>query len=117
LFIGIVLVIAPDITARILGLLILGLDIWLFVKHRRNRITERYGMLMSLNSGEKIILVSSTIEWVIEEIVELYEYMNTEELKSFNIVQDHSIKVGTSFGSSFISGGKVQGDIVSAAID
>ena len=102
-----------DTTARILGLLMLAVDIWLFIQHQRNKIFERYGMRMRLNSGEQIILVSSSAEWIIEVIVSLYEVMNTEELKSFNLNFDRSIKVEKSIGSSFVSG-SVGGDVVSS---
>ena len=118
LFIGIVLLLVPDITARILGLLILGVDIWLFVQHQRNKISERYGMLMAVNSGEQRILVSSDKKWVLEVIVELYQVMNTEELKSLNLNFDNhsidrSINVENSIGSNFVSG-EVGGDVVSS---
>jgi hypothetical protein len=39
--------------------------------------------------------------------------MNTEELKSFNLNFDRSIKVEKSIGSSFVSG-SVGGDVVSS---
>ncbi len=118
LFIGIVLLLVQNISVRILGLLILAVDIWLFVKHRRKKITERYGMLMVVNSGEQMILVSSDKNRVIKVIVELYEVMSTEELKSLNLKidnhsVDHSINVEKSFGSNFVSG-EVGGDVVSA---
>lgn len=113
LFIAIVLLMIQDTTARILGLLMLAVDIWLFIQHQRNKIFERYGMRMRLNSGEQIILVSSSAEWIIEVIVSLYEVMNTEELKSFNLNFDRSIKVEKSIGSSFVSG-SVGGDVVSS---
>lgn len=118
LFIGIVLLLVPDTTARILGLLILAVDIWLFVQHQRNRISERYGMLMAVNSGEQRILVSSDKKWILEVIVELYKVMNTEELKSLNLNFDNhsidrSINVENSVGSNFVSG-EVGGDVVSS---
>ncbi|MEM1169830.1 MAG: hypothetical protein AAGJ08_12315 [Cyanobacteria bacterium P01_H01_bin.35] len=118
LFIGIVLLLVPDITARILGLLILGVDIWLFIKHQGNKITERYGMLMVVNSGEQVILVSSSPKWIIEVIVELCDVMNTDKLKSLNLNFDNhsidrSINVDKSIGSNFVSG-EVGGDVVSS---
>ena len=73
-----------------------------------------------MNSGQGVILTSNSKDFVLAIIVTLYRIMNTEEAKAlaFNFdtlkierIEDKSIKIENSYGSSVISG-QVAGDVV-----
>lgn len=106
-----------------LGILILIYVGWLFLQHsnlEKSRKVEKYGLSVGMNSGEGIILTSNSKDFVLAIIVTLYRIMNTEEAKAlaFNFdtlkierIEDKSIKIENSYGSSVISG-QVAGDVV-----
>ncbi|MDJ0556628.1 MAG: DUF6232 family protein [Microcoleaceae cyanobacterium MO_207.B10] len=102
LFIGIVLLLVPNITVRILGLLILAVDILLFVKNHRNKITERYGLVIEGNSGYKNIIVSPNKFWIQTVIVELWDVINSgpEKLKSLTFDFDNYSITSSILGSN-----------------
>lgn len=105
-----------------LGILLLIFVAWLFWKHsklEKSQKVERYGLRIGMNSGEGVILTSSSKDFVLKIIVTLYGIINTEESKAvaFNFetlsvsVEDKSIKIGQANGSAVVSG-KVTGDVV-----
>lgn len=69
---------------------------------------ERYGLKIGMNSGEKVILMSSSKDFVLKIIVTLYGIMNTEEPKAvsfnFETFEDKSIKIQQAYGSTVVSG-------------
>jgi hypothetical protein len=92
---------------------------WLFSRNsKREGKSERYGLRISMNSGETVILTSSNKGFILRIIVTLYNVINSENFEekitfhfdNFN-VEDKSINVGEAYGSSVVSG-QVAGDVV-----
>jgi hypothetical protein len=101
------------ISAYGLGILILIFVGWLFWRHHnleKSRTVENYGLRIRMNSAEEVILTSNSKDFIVRIIVTLYNIMNTEEAKAleFNFdtlqIEDKSIKIEKSYGSSVISG-------------
>lgn len=94
-----------------IGIFILMFVGWLFSQHsnlEKSRTVERYGLKIGMNSGEKVILMSSSKDFVLKIIVTLYGIMNTEEPKAvsfnFETFEDKSIKIQQAYGSTVVSG-------------
>ncbi|NER33243.1 MAG: hypothetical protein F6J93_04090 [Oscillatoria sp. SIO1A7] len=106
-----------------IGIVILIFAGWLFWQHSnldKSRTDEEYGLRIGMSSGEAVILTSSKKEFVIDIIVTLYDIINKDDAQAlevnferFNIekIEDKSIKIEKSYGSSVVSG-KVGGDVV-----
>ncbi|NEQ38444.1 MAG: hypothetical protein F6K40_20100 [Okeania sp. SIO3I5] len=120
--ISIILLSYPNRNLQIVGLLMIVIDILVLPRYVLNITSQKYGMVIEGNSGEKEVLLSPDKEGMIKVVLKLYEVMNTEEIKSFNVYsQDNSVKLednsikfqGTSIASSFVSG-KVGKNVVSS---
>ena len=103
-----------------LGIFLLVYVAYLFWKHsklEKNRTLEKYGLRISMTSGEEVTLTTSSKSFVLKIIVTLYEIMNTEipRAVAFNFdtmkVEDKSISIENAYGSSVVSG-HVTGDVV-----
>lgn len=117
--IGFLFLFIPSEIAKLLGILLIGIGILLIYQHNLNKtkITERYGMTIYTNGGTKTILVSRSEDFIKKVILNLYDVMNSDELRAINfnfetLSVDNSIGIGTAIGSSVVSG-HVGGDIVS----
>lgn len=103
-----------------LGIFLLAYVGYLFWQHtnlEKSRTVERYGLRIGMNSGEGVILTSSSKDFVLKIIVTLYEIMNTDTPRAvaFNFetlkVEDKSINIEQAYGSAVVSG-QVTGDVV-----
>jgi hypothetical protein len=103
-----------------LGIFLLAYVGYLFWKHtklEKSRTVEKYGLRISMNSGEAVILTSSSRDFVLKIILTLYEIMNTDTPRAlaFNFetlkVEDRSINIEQAYGSAVVSG-QVTGNIV-----
>ncbi|WP_434687585.1 DUF6232 family protein [Pseudanabaena minima] len=103
-----------------IGILILGYAAWLFWQHSqldKTRKVEKFGLKLVMNSGESMILTSKSKDFVLSIILNIYRVLNSEEPKAltFNFetlqIEDKSINIGQSYGSSVVSG-QVSGDVV-----
>ncbi|MBO1058117.1 MAG: hypothetical protein HEQ27_17015 [Dolichospermum sp. JUN01] len=118
LVIGILFLLIPNAQPRILGFLLLVIVSWLFYQHNLKKTTERYGMTIYANSGTKTILVSRSEDFIKGVIMNLYNAMNSEELKAINFnfetldMSSSSVKIGTNIGAPVVTG-SVSGDVVS----
>jgi hypothetical protein len=104
---------------KIFGFVMLAYAGWQFYQYQRNKLKVRYGLKISLNSGEKPIITLSDPGFLKDMMLVLYNIMNNDELKAvtFNldqrqIVEDKSISIDNMVGSNFVSG-NVTGDVVS----
>ena len=107
----------------IVGIFILIFVAWLFWRHKnleKSRTVKRYGLRISMNSQEEVILTSNSKDFVLAIVLTLHRIMNTEETKSlqFNFetltierIEDRSISIEKSYGST-INSGQVAGDVV-----
>ena len=120
--VSIILLSYPNRNLQIVGLLMIVIDILVLPRYVLNITSQEYGMVIEGNSGEKEVLLSPDKEGMIKVVLKLYEVMNTEEIKSFNVYsqnnrieyyEDNSIKVGESIGSNFVTG-KVGKNVVSS---
>ena len=96
---------------------------WLFWQHRnleKSRIVKRYGLRVSINSQEEVILTSNSKDFVLAIVLTLHRIMNTEETKAlqFNFetltierIEDRSISIEKTYGST-INSGQIAGDAV-----
>jgi hypothetical protein len=119
IIIGLVLVFVFPVNIKIFGLVIIAYALWQFYKYEQNKLRIRYGLKISLNSGEKPIITNSDAEFLKQIMLVLYNIMNNDEPRAvtFNldqrqIVEDKSINVDSMFGSNFVVG-NVTGDVVS----
>jgi hypothetical protein len=70
-----------------------------------------------MNSGESMILTSKSKDFVLTIILNIYRVLNSEEPRAltFNFetlqIEDKSINIERSYGSSVVSG-QVSGDVV-----
>lgn len=102
----------------IFGVFLIIWFFWLAYNHFQNRVKvkEEYGMIIEMNSGSSSILLSSTKQFILEVIYDLYEILNTEESKpmlfdfSQNLMNDNSINVKHAVNAALISG-KVIGEV------
>jgi hypothetical protein len=75
-------------------------------------------MTIYANSGTKTILVSRSEDFIKGVIMNLYNAMNSEELKAINFnfetldMSSSSVKIGTNIGAPVVTG-SVSGDVVS----
>ena len=102
----------------LIGLVLLGLGIYLIYQHNLNKINERYGMTIYSNSGNKSILTSKSRAFILKAILTLSNVMNTEEpaaltmnFANCEILPDKSTKVEKNIGSPIVSG-DIQGDLI-----
>ncbi|OZH53616.1 hypothetical protein AFK68_16430 [Hydrocoleum sp. CS-953] len=77
-FVGFMLLLVPDIYARIFGALIMALGIWLLYQHHINKTSGKYGMTIYTNSGDKRTFVSRSEDFIKKVILVLYNVMNGE---------------------------------------
>ena len=115
---GVMLLFVPNLFARIFGALIIALGVWLLYQHHINKISEKYGMTIFTNSGDKRTFVSRSEDFIKKVILVLYNVMNAEQNESINfnfdpITMDRSmnLKIGQNISSPIV-GGSVIGDIV-----
>jgi Family of unknown function (DUF6232) len=108
-----------NLQTRLLGFVLLIFVAWLFYQHHLNKLSERYGMTIYTNSGQRTILVSRSEEFLKRVILALYSVMNSEENKAINfnfdtldMSVDKSISIGNNIASPIVSG-HVSGDVVS----
>jgi hypothetical protein len=103
-----------------IGVFILGYAGWLFWQHSqldKSRKVEKFGLKLVMNSGESMILTSKSKDFVLSIILNIYHILNSEEPKAltFNFetlqIEDKSINIERSYGSSVVSG-QVSGDVV-----
>ncbi|XZO01477.1 MAG: DUF6232 family protein [Microcoleus sp.] len=106
-----------------IGILILMFVAWLFWQHRnleKSRTVKRYGLRISMNSQEEVILTSNSKDFVLAIVLTLNRIMNTEETKAlqFNFetltierIEDRSISIERTYGST-INSGQIAGDAV-----
>ena len=120
-FIGIALCFIPSELAKILGIALILIGVYLIYKHNINKVkkTGQYGMTIYTNGGTRTIFRSRSEDFIKRVILTLYSVMNSDELKAINfnfetldMSADNSIRIGTNIGSSVISG-HVGGDVVS----
>lgn len=87
----------------------------LFVRHSaldKTRKVEKYGLRISMNSGEAVTLISTSKEFTLCIIKEIYLVINNDSSKPLVVnFEDKSIKVGQVIGSSVVSG-QVAGDVI-----
>ncbi|TRU52073.1 MAG: hypothetical protein EWV91_04330 [Microcystis aeruginosa Ma_QC_Ca_00000000_S207] len=119
IIIGLALLFVFPGNIKIFGVVVLAYAGWQFYQYERNKLRVRYGLKISLNSGEKPIITNSDAEFLKQMMLVLYNIMNNDEPRAvtFNldqrqIVEDKSINIDSMFGSSFVSG-NVTGDVVS----
>jgi Family of unknown function (DUF6232) len=103
-----------------IGIFVLGYVGWLFWKHSqldKSKTVEQYGLKLMMNSGEYMIFTSRSKDFVLSIILSIYKILNSEEPKAltFNFetlqIEDKSINIEKSYGSSVVSG-QVTGDVV-----
>lgn len=106
-----------------IGVFILMFVAWLFWQHRnleKSRTVKRYGLRISMNSQEEVILTSNSKDFVLAIVLTLHRIMNTEETKAlqFNFetltierIEDRSISIEKTYGST-INSGQIAGDAV-----
>jgi tryptophan-rich sensory protein len=103
-----------------IGIFVLGYAGWLFWQHsqlEKSRSVEKFGLKLVMNSGESMILTSKSKDFVLSIILNIYHVLNSEEPKAltFNFetlqIEDKSINIERSYGSSVVSG-QVSGDVV-----
>lgn len=107
----------------VIGVFILMFVAWLFWQHRnleKSRTVKRYGLRISMNSQEEVILTSNSKDFVLAIVLTLHRIMNTEEAKAlqFNFetltierIEDRSISIEKTYGST-INSGQIAGDAV-----
>lgn len=107
----------------VVGIFILIFVAWLFYQHsqlEKTRTIENYGLRIRMTSGEETILVSKNKNFVLTIVLTLYNIINSDEPKAvkFNFetlqidkIEDRSISIESSYGSSIVSG-QVEGDVV-----
>jgi hypothetical protein len=108
-----------------IGFLILLYVGWMFWTSRgatetvsKTEIQEKYGLKISMNSGEQMIFVSRSKDFVLNVIQQLLIVITSDEPKALTInfdnlqVEDRSINIGESHGSLLVSG-SIAGDLVS----
>ncbi|MBE9009965.1 hypothetical protein IQ250_07065 [Pseudanabaenaceae cyanobacterium LEGE 13415] len=117
--IGLALLLLFPGNIKIFGIVMLAYAGWQFYQYEQNKLRIRYGLKISLNSGEKPIITNSDEEILKEIMLVLYNIMNNDEPRAvtFNldqrqIVEDRSINIDQMSGSNFVSG-NVTGDVVS----
>jgi hypothetical protein len=103
---------------KIFGIVCLAYSGWQFYQYQQNKLRIRYGLQITLNSGEKPIIVNNNSDSLKEIMLILYNIMNSDEARSitFNldqskIIEDKSINVEQMYGSNFVAG-NVAGDVV-----
>jgi Family of unknown function (DUF6232) len=109
---------SPD-NIKIFGVVILAYVGWQFYLYQQNKLRIRHGLKISLNSGERTIIINSDAEFLKQMMLVIYNIMNDSEPRAFtfnldqrNIVEDKSINIDSMSGSNFVSG-NVTGDVVS----
>ena len=117
IIIGLIFLIVPG-NIKIFGFLMVAYGAWQLYEYQQNKHRIRYGLKISLNSGEKPIITNSDAEFLKEIMLILYNIMNSDEPRAvtFNldqrkIVEDKSINIDNMLGSNFVSG-DVSGDVV-----
>ncbi|MEH2041271.1 DUF6232 family protein [Nostoc sp.] len=103
---------------KIFGFVMLAYAGWQFYQYEQNKLRIRYGLKISLNSGEQPIITNSDAEFLKEMMLVLYNIINNDELRAFTfnldqrqIVEDKSINIDSMFGANFVAG-NVTGDVV-----
>jgi hypothetical protein len=103
-----------------IGIFVLIYAGYLFWQHKnldKSRTIEKYGLRIGMNSGDAVVLASSSKEFVLRIIVTLHNIMNSDEPKSvaFNFetlnIEDKSVSIEQAHGSTVVSG-QVSGDVV-----
>jgi uncharacterized membrane protein affecting hemolysin expression len=106
--------------AYFIGIFVLGYAAYLFWQHsqlEKSRKVEKFGLKLVMNSGESMILTSNSKDFVLTIILNIYRVLNSEEPRAltFNFetlqIEDKSINIERSYGSSVVSG-QVSGDVV-----
>lgn len=102
----------------LIGLILLGLGIYLIYQHNVNKINERYGMTIYTNSGNKSILTSKEESFILRAILTLSNVMNTEEptaltmnFANCDILPDKSTKIDNNIGSPIVNS-DIKGDLI-----
>lgn len=111
------LFIAPD-SIKIFGILMVAYGAWKFFEYSRNKLRIRHGLKISMNSGEKPIIINSDAEFLKRIMLVLCKIINNDEpiaytfnLDQRQISQDKSINIDSMSGSNFVRG-DVVGDVV-----
>jgi hypothetical protein len=118
IIIGLALLFVFPNNVKIFGGVMLAYAVWQFYRYEQNKLRIRYGLKISLNSGEKPIITHSDAEFLKEIMLVLHNIMNDDEPRAvtFNLdqrqIEDKSINIDTMFGSNFVNG-NVTGDVVS----
>jgi len=117
--IGLTLLFVFPGNVKIFGLVAIAYAGWQFYQYQRNKLRIRYGLKISLNSGEKPIITNSNAEFLKEMMLVLFNIMNDDKPRAvtFNldqrkVIEDKSINIDSMVGSNLVSG-NVTGDVVS----
>jgi hypothetical protein len=116
---GVPLIIFTPTNMKIFGIVMVAYAAWQFYRYQKNKFRIRYGLKISLNSGETPIIVYSDRDFLQKIMLVLYNIMNSNEVGAFTfnldqrqISEDKSINIGNMHGSTLVAG-NVNGDIVS----
>lgn len=108
---GIILIILKQQITIILGIVSLILFGYLVIMHFKNKVDEKFGLYISLNSGKSTIVASKSLEFVQNIAITLHNIMNKQSGSvNFDFSTNTINEIDASSGS-VVNTGKVKGDI------
>ena len=111
LLVGIVLAALAEPITILLGIGFLVLFGFLVFRHNKNKINEKYGLYISLNSGRSTVIASKNMGFVKKVAITLHNIMNKEAVSvNFDFSSNTINEVKASEGSVIVTG-EVSGDI------
>ena len=110
------LIFAGDPNGMFIGIAGIAVFVFLLIKHHLNKVNERYGLFLSLNSGGSSILVSKDLNFLIEVVILITNAMNKKAEGSVNVNFDNRTinEITDSPGAVAVSHSKVSGDVASS---
>lgn len=111
LFLAVVLAALSEHITILPGVASLGLFVYLVYQHNKNKLSEKYGLYISLNSGRSTVITSRDQGFLKKVSITLHNIMNKEEASvNFDFSSNTINEVKASEGSVIVTG-EVSGDI------
>ena len=116
---GIILIVIQQEVTILLGSISIIVFVSLIIQHNKNKINEKYGLYISLNSGRSTIIASKSIDFVKNIAITIHNVMNKKTGAvnfdfSTNTINEVDFKEFNASNGSVVNTGNVKGDITTS---
>jgi hypothetical protein len=115
LIVGIILLFAPEVL-KLVGIAAIAIAGYLIYQHYQNKVDEKYGLSMTLNSGEFSVFLGRDESFLKQVAITLHNIMNEKNIEdsiNFNFDQRQIVDINNATGSTIVTG-SVSGDVVNS---